>query len=163
MNIIPIIPTSKKSRKILFSILQYDFFKDSKMDTSLLSYIRIAFVLFSKKKKIVGIAGLYNKVGAYDLFIAIDEPFRNRGLGKILLKKIIRWSQKRKIIFFIQTFNTKFYRPALKLYISCRFNRNFCFGKRVILMKKERITFIIIYRVVLFYLSSLKYIFKKRV
>jgi GNAT superfamily N-acetyltransferase len=70
------------------------------METSLLSYIRIAFVLFSKKK-IVGIAGLYNKVGAYDLFIAIDEPFRNRGLGKILLKKIIRWSQKRKIIFLI--------------------------------------------------------------
>jgi GNAT superfamily N-acetyltransferase len=163
MNIIPIIPTSKKSRKILFSILQYDFFKDSKMDTSLLSYIRIAFVLFSKKKKIVGMAGLYSKVGVYNLFIAIDEPFRNRGLGKILLKKIIRWSQKRKIIFFIQTFNTKFYRPALKLYISCGFNRNFCFGKRVILMKRERITFIIIYRVVLFYLSSLKYIFKKRV
>jgi len=106
---------------------------------------------------------LYNKVGAYDLFIAIDKPFRNRGLGKILLKKIIRWSQKRKIIFFIQTFNTKFYRPALKLYISCRFNRNFCFGKRVILMKRERITFIIIYRVVLFYLSSLKCIFKKGV
>ena len=50
MNIIPIIPTSKKSRKILFSILQYNFLKDSKMDTSLLSYIRIAFVLFSKKK-----------------------------------------------------------------------------------------------------------------
>jgi GNAT superfamily N-acetyltransferase len=163
MNIIPIIPTSKKSRKILFSILQYDFFKDSKMDTSLLSYITIAFVLFSKKKKIVGMAGLYSNIGVYDLFIAIDEPFRNRGLGKILLKKIIRWSQKRKIIFFIQTFNTKFYRPALKLYISCRFNRNFCFGKRVILMKRERITFIIIYRVVLFYLSSLKYIFKKRV
>jgi len=44
----------------------------------------------------VGIVGLYNKVGAYDLFIAIDEPFRNRGLGKILLKKIIRWSQKEK-------------------------------------------------------------------
>ena len=111
----------------------------------------------------MGIAGLYNKVGAYELFIAIDESFRNSGLGKILLKKIIRWSQKRKIIFFIQTFNTKFYRPALKLYISCRFNRNFCFGKRVILMKRERITFIIIYRVVLFYLSSLKYIFKKGV
>ena len=50
MNIIPIIPASKNSRKILFSILQYDFFKDSKIDTSLLSYIRIAFVLFSKKK-----------------------------------------------------------------------------------------------------------------
>ena len=47
MNIIPIIPSSKKSRKILFSILHYDFFKDSKIDTSLLSYIRIAFVLFS--------------------------------------------------------------------------------------------------------------------
>jgi GNAT superfamily N-acetyltransferase len=163
MNIIPIIPASKNSRKILFSILQYDFFKDSKIDTSLLSYIRIAFVLFSKKKKIVGMAGLYNKVGAYDLFIAIDEPFRNAGLGKILLKKIIRWSQKRKIIFFIQTFNTKFYRPALKLYISCGFKRKFYFGKRVILMKRERITFITIYRIVLFYLSSLKYIFKKKV
>jgi GNAT superfamily N-acetyltransferase len=163
MNIIPIIPASKNSRKILFSILQYDFFKDSKIDTSLLSYIRIAFVLFSKKKKIVGMAGLYNKVGAYDLFIVIDEPFRNAGLGKILLKKIIRWSQKRKIIFFIQTFNTKFYRPALKLYISCGFKRKFYFGKRVILMKRERITFITIYRIVLFYLSSLKYIFKKKV
>jgi GNAT superfamily N-acetyltransferase len=162
MNIIPIIPASKNSRKILFSILQYDFFKDSKIDTSLLSYIRIAFVLFSKKK-IVGMAGLYNKVGAYDLFIVIDEPFRNAGLGKILLKKIIRWSQKRKIIFFIQTFNTKFYRPALKLYISCGFKRKFYFGKRVILMKRERITFITIYRIVLFYLSSLKYIFKKKV
>ena len=155
-------PISKKCRKILFSILQYDFLKDSKIDTSLLSYIRIAFVLFSKKKKMVGIAGLYNKFGTYDLFIAIDEPFRNAGLGKILLKKIIRWSQKRKIIFFIQTFNTKFYRPALKLYISFGFNRKFYFGKRVILMKRKRITFITIYKIVLFYLSSLKYIFKKK-
>jgi len=161
MTLVPIIPNNDKRGKNFYSILKYDFCKDSQIDSSLLNYIRVAFILFSRKNTIIGIVGLYNKFGTYELFIAIDKRSRNKGFGKKLMKKIITWSQKNNKFFFIQTFNTKPYRSALNLYLSFGFNKIFYMGKRIILMKKDYTSFIIIYRVLLFYLSSLKYILKK--
>jgi GNAT superfamily N-acetyltransferase len=161
MTIISVIPNNDKKRKKLYSLLKYDFCKDAKIDFNLLNHVRIAFILFSKKNRTIGIGGLYNKFGTYELFISIDKKFRNKGLGKKLMKKITLWSKKNNKIFFIQTFNSNFYKPALKLYYACSFNKIFYMNKRVILMKSEYPIFITIYRLLLFYLSSLKYILKK--
>jgi ribosomal protein S18 acetylase RimI-like enzyme len=160
MPISLVIPNSDKKRKNLNSILKYDFCKDSLVDSSLLNYVKVAFILFSRKNKTIGIVGLYNKFGTYELFIAIDKKYRNKGFGKKLINKVIIWSKKNNKFFFIQTFNVKFHRPALQLYLSCGFDKIYYMGKRVILMKKEYPNFMTIYRILLFYLSSLKYIFK---
>lgn len=155
------IKLTKTNRKILNTTLNRSFCKEAKIDSKILNQIKVIFVVMIKQK-ILGVCGLYETYyKTNELFIAIEKRIRKQGLGKKLMKKLIKWSQKKKIIFFIQSIDHKFYYPAINLYKTLGFNKKFSMGKKVIFIKKNCPHLLLIYRIIFFYLSSLKFMIKK--
>jgi GNAT superfamily N-acetyltransferase len=158
MNIIIL---NQKNKKKLNKILSSDYCKDAQIDESILKFIKIAFILTNKSKKICGICGLYrSNFGTYELFIALHKKIRNRGYGKKLIKNLIKWSKANKISFFIQTYKNAKYIHALKLYMSLGFDSQINFDKKILLMKKSYPILITTYRRFFFYYDCLKYYIK---
>ena len=162
MNILQFNP-NRKNYKILNKVLSSDFCKDAKVDVSIIEKIKITFIFFKKRNEILGICGLYvSKYKTNELFIAVEKKYRNKGIGKKLMKKLIGFCEKKKIYFFIQTINNKTYLPALNLYKSLGYNKCFCIDNKIILMKKNYPFLIVFYRIIFFYYSSLKFLIKKK-
>ena len=152
----------KKNYKKLYAILDSDFCKSAKINTSILKKLRVTFILFTKKNKVEGICGLYiSKYRTNELFIAINKKIRGKGYGRKLMISLIAWCKRKKIYFFIQSFNIKAYHPALSLYSSLGFNKSFSIGDKIILIKKNYPVLIVIYRIMFFYYSSMKLLIQK--
>ena len=153
----------KKNYKTLYTTLNSDFCRSAKINASILKKLRITFIIFNKKNKIKGICGLYiSNYKTNELFIAIEKKIRNKGYGRKLMNRLITWSKRRKKYFFIQSFNIKTYYPALNLYFSLGYNKSFCVGNKIILMKKNYPILIVIYRIIFFYYSSIKSLILKK-
>ena len=94
------IKLTKTNRKILNTTLNRSFCKEAKIDSKILNQIKVIFVVMIKQK-ILGVCGLYETYyKTNELFIAIEKRIRKQGLGKKLMKKLIKWSQKKKNNFF---------------------------------------------------------------
>ena len=150
-----------KNKNKLNKILSLDFCKDALIDESIIKCIKMAFILTNKSQNINGICGLYrSNFGTYELFIALDRKIRNRGYGKKLIKKLMKWCDYNKIFFFIQTYKNTKYIHALKLYISLGFNSYTNCSKKILLMQKNYPILISTYRSFFFYYDCLKYCIK---
>jgi len=124
---------NKKSYHELYSTLNSRFCNKAKINSKILDKIKVVFVVLNKKKKINGVCGLY--VTSYktnELFIALEKKIRNKGIGKKLMNRLVKWSKKNKVNFFIQSIDHKYYFPALQLYHSFGYKRKYSIGKKII-------------------------------
>lgn len=94
-----------------------NFAAEAFISGSLLRKTKFLATIQHNKTDVVGIGGIYtNHYFFSDLYLAVDDKFRGKGIGNYLLDAVLSFVDAKKITLFIQTYDCEDYTHAISLY-----------------------------------------------